>query len=111
MCLCVVLLFRNTFVRLCVNNCAVLYDMLSFVWLCVFVCVLLFYVFVRVVCDVLRVLHGCRLFFCVCVCPPVLCVCGCVCGLVCGVVWCGFVCVLCVCVCVPLTNLFGGMQH
>ena len=48
-----------------------LYDLLSFVWLCLFVCVLLFYVFMRVVCDVLRVLHGCRLLFvfvCVCLC-------------------------------------------
>ena len=47
-CLCVVLLFRNVFVSLFVNYCAILYELSLFVCLCVFVyvCVLLCVLFV-----------------------------------------------------------------
>ena len=76
------LLFRHAFVYLCVNYCAMLYDMMSFVWLCLFVRVFLLYVCVSFVCDVLRVLYGCMcLFVCVFVCVLFfMCLCVFVCG-------------------------------
>ena len=87
---------------MCVNYCAMLYDLLSFVWFCLFVCVILCYVVVCFVCDGLRLLGGCR-SLCVCLCESsVLCVSvSCLwfnmwCCMVWFCVWC-----LSLCVCFP----------